>query len=145
MNPYLEDGDIVIVNKLAYIGDKTPSRFDLVVFPYKNSKNTKYVKRVIGLPGETIEITDYVVYIERNGKMEKLEDYYGQLLGMSYNSIANYGPVTLGEDEYFVLGDNRYHSSDSRSDDVGLITEDDIKGKVFFRAWPLDGFGSLDD
>lgn len=145
MNPYLENGDIVIANKLAYVGDNKPERFDVVVFPYESEKKHNYVKRVIGLPGETILIDNYVTYILVDGEMKKLEDYYGNLIGISLNSIADYGPITLGEDEYFVLGDNRYHSSDSRSDDIGTITEDEIKGKIVFRILPLSSFGSLED
>ncbi len=144
MNPYLEDGDIVISNKMAYWGDSKPERFDIVVFPYEDVKTRKYVKRVIGLPGETIIIENYVTYIIENGEKKKIEDYYGQLIGISYNSIADYGPVTLGEDEYFVMGDNRFHSSDSRSDDVGPIKEDEITGKILFRILPLSSFGSLE-
>ena len=145
MNPYLENGDIVISNTLAYAGKNTPKRYDLVVFPYKENARREYVKRIIGLPGETILIEDYETYILVDGDFKRLDDYYGNLIGDSLNSIADYGPITLEEDEYFVLGDNRYHSSDSRSDDIGTISEDEIEGKIIFRVLPLGSFGSLKD
>ena len=144
MNPYLEDKDVVMVNRLAYVG-RNPERFDLIVFPYKYDKNNKYVKRVIGLPGETIEIINNEIFIEKDGIKNKLIEYYGIYEGISINSRKDFGPVTLGENEYFVLGDNRYHSSDSRQDDVGAVNKTEIIGKVVFRFLPFKNIGSLVD
>jgi len=143
MNPYLEDKDVVIVNKLAYKGDRKPERFDIVVFPYRENKKVKYVKRIIGLPGETIKIEKDRIYVLNNGVWEEIKEYYGQFIGFSLNSSSDYGPITIGEDEYFVLGDNRYHSTDSRMDDVGLVNISEIIGKVEFRVLPFSNFGSL--
>ncbi len=144
MEPYLRDGDIVIINRLAYVWNN-PKRFDLIVFPYEYNKSKKYIKRIIGLPGETVEIIDDKIYIT-DGEREtyRLEEYYGKYEDAGVASASDYGPVTLGKDEFFVLGDNRYHSSDSRFDDVGLISSDKIIGKAVFRILPTDGFGGLD-
>ncbi len=138
MNPSLHGNDIVIINKIAYkIGD--PERFDLVVFPYKYDKSTKYIKRIIGLPGETVEIKDSKIYIND----ELLDEYYGILDKDEDVKYSNYGPVKLGEEDYFVLGDNRNHSDDSRSSDVGSIKREEIIGKACFRVLPFSSIGSL--
>ncbi len=138
MNPSLRDKDVVIINKIVYTFND-PERFDLVVFPYKYDTSTKYIKRVIGLPGETVEIKDSKIYIND----ELLVEYYG-ILGKDEDvKYANYGPVKLGEGDYFVLGDNRNHSDDSRSSDVGSIKRDTIIGKACFRVLPFSDIGSL--
>ena len=90
-----------------------------------------YTKRIIGLPGETVQIKDGWVYI--NG--QKLEDDVGAEPIAEARQAAE--PITLGEDEYFVLGDNRNFSSDSRDPDVGNIRRDEIIGKIWIRLWPL--------
>lgn len=144
MNPYLRHKDLVIVDKMCYKSSE-PKRFDIIVFPYNEDKGTKFVKRIIGLPGEILELKDNKIYITYNGETTRIYEYYGQYEGMSINSVSNYGPVTIGQDEYFVLGDNRYHSSDSRQEEIGLVKKDDIIGKVTFRIFPLDGFGGLSD
>lgn len=136
MYPSLEDGDNLIVNKISYYFSD-PKRFDVVVFPFRYQEGTFYIKRIIGLPGETVQIYDGSIYI--NGKV--LEESYG------YETIRNPGlaseAVTLGEDEYFVLGDNRNNSADSREPSVGNISRDDIVGKAWMRIWPIDKIGFL--
>ena len=108
METTLSDGDNLIVDKISY-RFKEPERYDIIVFPYKYEENTYYIKRIIGLPGETVQVIDGYTYI--NGK--RLEsDIYGAEV-MEAAGIAE-DPIVLGEEEYFVLGDNRNHSSDSR-------------------------------
>lgn len=137
MNPTLQDQDSVLVEKLSYRFDD-PERYDIVVFRYLHQKDTYYIKRVIGLPGETIQIIDGYVYI--NG--ERLEsDIYGNDIMLSPGRASE--PITLGEYEYFVLGDNRNGSSDSRSDSVGNVARSQIVGKAFVRIWPLSEFAFL--
>ena len=136
MNVTLEDGDNLIVDKLSY-RFSDPERYDIIVFPYQYQEKTYYIKRIIGMPGETVQIIDGMVYIDG----EMLDESYGKEV-MQYAGVAS-DPVTLGEDEYFVLGDNRNNSSDSRDPSVGNVQEDQIIGKAFIRIWPLNKFGIL--
>ncbi len=136
MNVTLEDGDNLIVDKLSY-RFKDPERYDIIVFPYQYQEKTYYIKRIIGLPGETVQVIDGLVYIDG----EMLDESYGKEV-MEYAGVVS-EPITLGEDEYFVLGDNRNNSSDSRDPSVGNIHEDQIIGKAFIRIWPLNKFGIL--
>ena len=136
MNATLENGDNLIVDKLSY-RFKAPERFDIIVFPYQYKEDTYYIKRIIGMPGETVQIIDGMVYIDG----ERLDETYGKEV-MQYAGVAS-DPIELGEDEYFVLGDNRNDSSDSRDPSVGNIHRDKIIGKAFIRIWPLNKFGIL--
>ncbi len=136
MNVTLEDGDNLIVDKLSY-RFSDPERFDIIVFPYQYQEKTYYIKRIIGMPGETVQVIDGMVYIDG----EMLDESYGKEI-MQYAGVAS-EPLTLGEDEYFVLGDNRNNSSDSRDPSVGNVHEDQIIGKAFIRIWPLNKFGIL--
>lgn len=136
MNVTLEDGDNLIVDKLSY-RFSDPERYDIIVFPYQYQEKTYYIKRIIGMPGETVQIIDGMVYIDG----EMLDESYGKEV-MQYAGIAS-DPIELGEDEYFVLGDNRNNSSDSRDPSVGNVHEDQIIGKAFIRIWPLNKFGIL--
>ena len=135
MEATLSDGDNLLMDKLSY-RFKDPERFDIIVFPYAGEENTHFIKRIIGLPGETVRI-DYEGNIYINGEI--LDEDYG------LETIVNPGiavdEITLGEDEYFVLGDNRNNSKDSRFEDVGNIKRDDIIGKVFVRFYPFSDFG----
>ncbi len=138
MNDTLSDGDNLWISKLAYeTGD--PERFDIVVFPYQDSE-TYYVKRVIGLPGETIGI-DHRGNIYINGEI--LEENYGNAVIDEDHIGRASEQITLGDDEYFVMGDNRNNSMDSRDESVGNISRSDIKGKAVFRLYPFDKFGGL--
>lgn len=136
MNDTLQDGDNLMVDKLSY-RFMDPERYDIIVFPYEHKENTYYIKRIIAMPGETVQVKDGMVYI--NGKVQ-IEPYGKE--AMQYPGIAG-EPITLGEDEYFVLGDNRNNSSDSRDPGVGNIHRDKIVGKAFIRIWPLNKFGLL--
>ena len=137
MEPTLHHGDQLILDKLSYHFSE-PERFDIIVFPFQYEEKTYYVKRIIGLPGETVQI-DLSGNIYINGEI--LEEDYG-LEPINFPGLAQ-EPITLGEDEYFVLGDNRNNSSDSRDPSVGNIKRDDIMGKAWVRIWPLNKFGVL--
>lgn len=163
MNDNLQDKDNLLVNKLAY-AFSGPNRFDVIVFyphgnkhpdtfldymkgllPHSDSEDALekeetddyYIKRVIGLPGETIQIQGSDIYIDG----ELLKEDYGKM------PITNPGiaktPLTLGEDEYFVLGDNREISLDSRYESVGPVKKELIAGKAVLRIWPVSGFGFI--
>ncbi len=136
MEPTLSDGDNLIVDKISY-RFREPERYEIVVFPYRYEENVYYIKRIIGLPGETIQIMDGYVYI--NGEM--LDEHYGAEVMENPGIAAE--PITLGEDEYFVLGDNRNHSSDSRVETVGVIHRDELMGRAWVRIWPLNSFGLI--
>lgn len=136
MEATLHDGDNLIVDKLSY-RFRDPKRFEIIVFPYRHKENTYYIKRIIGLPGETVQVKDGYVYIDG----EKLDENYG-LEVMEDAGIAA-EPIELGEDEYFVLGDNRNHSSDSRDPSVGILHIDELIGRACIRIWPLDSIGVI--
>lgn len=137
MEPTLHNGDQLIMDKLTYHFSE-PERFDIIVFPFQYADDTYYVKRIIGLPGETVQIDpEGNIYI--NGEL--LEEDYGLETILSPGLAAE--PVILGEDEYFVLGDNRNNSSDSRDPSVGNIHRSDIIGKAWVRIWPLNKIGVL--
>ena len=108
MYPTLHDDDNLIVDKISY-RFRDPKRYDIIVFPYKYEEDTYYIKRIIGMPGETVQIRDGYVYID--GK-RLTSDIYGKEKIKDPQTAAE--PVTLGDDEYFVMGDNRNHSMDSR-------------------------------
>ncbi|WP_330405839.1 signal peptidase I [Faecalicatena contorta] len=136
METTLSDGDNLIVDKISYrFGE--PKRYEIIVFPYQYEENTYYIKRIIGLPGETVQVMDGDVYI--NG--QKLDENYGNE-AMQDSGIAG-EPITLGEDEYFVLGDNRNHSADSRDDSVGVLHREDLLGRAWIRIWPFNKFGVI--
>ena len=137
MNPTLSDADNLWVDKLSYTFGE-PERFDVIIFNY--NEDTTYVKRIIGLPGETVRIDiDGSIYID--GKL--LVESYGNEVITPDNIGRASDDVVLGEDEYFVLGDNRNHSSDSRWPDVGNVHKDDILGKVILRIYPFTSFGTI--
>ena len=137
MQPTLHDGDNLIVDKISY-RFTDPKRYDIIVFPYRYQEDTFYIKRIIGLPGETVQVMNGYVYI--NGELRKDEIYGAEV--MEDAGIAS-EPITLGEDEYFVLGDNRNHSSDSRDPNVGVLHRDELIGRAWVRIWPLDQIGVI--
>jgi signal peptidase I len=134
MYPTLKNKENLILDKVTY-RFQDPKRYDIIVFPPQYKENTYYIKRIIGLPGEEVMIRNGEVYID--GK--KLKDDCG------YEKILEPGlaeePFVLGETEYFVLGDNRNNSLDSREPEVGNIQRKDIIGRAFFRIWPFSAFG----
>ena len=130
MEPTLSNGDNLIVDKLSY-RFHDPERFDIIVFPYQYSEDTYYIKRVIGLPGETIYIDDGGnIYIND----QLLVESYGREVIMDAGRAAE--EITLGEDEYFVMGDNRNNSSDARFWENTYVTEDKIIAKAVIKYWP---------
>lgn len=136
MTPTLQDGDNLIVEKVSYYFTD-PQRYDIIVFPYPEDPGKHYIKRIIGLPGETVQIIDGYVYID--GKL--LDEHYGNAV-MENAGLAG-EPIVLGDDEYFVLGDNRNNSEDSRYPAVGNIKRSQISGRAWLRIWPLDKIGFL--
>jgi signal peptidase I len=129
MLPRLHDGERIFVNKLIYYGLPELERGDIVVFWYPDDPSKSYIKRIIGLPGETVQMRDGRIQI--NGR-ELVEPYLDPAL-----NVGDYdGPPTYVRPHYyFVMGDNRDNSSDSRS--WGLVPEKYIYGKALFRYWPL--------
>ncbi len=139
MEPTLADGDHLMVDKLSYRFHE-PERFDIVVFPFQQEENTYYIKRIIGMPGETIQIDEKGnIYID--GKI--LEESYGREIIRADRRGLAAEPVKLAEDEYFVMGDNRNNSSDSRVKAVGNVKRKDVIGKAWLRIWPLSRFSVL--
>lgn len=137
MEPMLTNGDNLIVDKISY-RFHDPERFDIIVFPFQYEDNVFYIKRIIGLPGETVRIDDEGnIYI--NGEI--LEEHYGKEV------IQNPGrareEITLADDEYFVMGDNRNNSSDSRDPSVAEVRREDIVGRAWLRIWPFKDFGLI--
>lgn len=137
MRPILKNGDVVLVNRIVYNASR-PKRGDIIVFKPKGNENSHYyIKRIVGLPGETVEIIENNVYIDG----EKLSEEY------ETTSISDVGVVTekmeLASDEYFVLGDDRENSEDSRSADVGNVKREYIYGKAWFILAPRESFGFI--
>ena len=137
METTLSDVDNLLVDKITYRFSE-PKRFDIIVFPFQYDTDTYYIKRIIGMPGETVQI-DYDGNIYINGSL--LEESYGREVIQNPGRAAE--PITLGEDEYFVMGDNRNNSSDSRDPSVGNIHRKDIIGRAWVRIWPFSKFGVL--
>lgn len=134
----LKHGENLLVEKVSY-HFTDPDRFDVIVFyPHGRESTDYYIKRVIGLPGETVQIIGEDIYIDG----EKLEENFGK------DPIIEAGiadePIKLGDDEFFVLGDNRTVSEDSRYEEVGPVKRENIEGKAILRIYPLSEFGTFD-
>ncbi len=125
MDQTLEDGQILLLYKLSNI-----DYGDIVVLD-EEKEGEIIIKRIIGMPGDTVSINDNTVYVND----EELEEDY------AYGETSDYEEITLGDDEYFILGDNRPISKDSRY--FGPVKEDEIIGKVIFRLWPFNKFGTI--
>ncbi|MCI9183974.1 MAG: signal peptidase I [Lachnospiraceae bacterium] len=134
MMPLLNSGDVVLVNRLIYDFAK-PNRLDVVVFEREDKKTN--VKRVIGLPGDVVQVQGGYLYVngERLNAGNRLDQV--SLAGLAEN------PVELGEGEYFLLGDNRDSSEDSRFANVGNVRQEQILGKVWLRIFPIKDFGPV--
>ena len=141
MLPELHDGERLLVNKLVYYKFDSVSwghieRGDIIVFWYPKDPEKSYVKRVVGLPGESVEVRSGKVFI--NG--QELDEQY---LDIEHNqALPNFPPRRVDEHYYFVMGDNRDNSSDSRY--WGLVPEKYVYGKAFFRYWQPKNFGFLE-
>ncbi|MDE6996022.1 MAG: signal peptidase I [Lachnospiraceae bacterium] len=137
MEPKLSSEDNLIVDKISY-RFHDPERYDIVVFPFRYEENTFYIKRVIGLPGETIRI-DEMGNILIDGEI--LEESYGK--EVIQNPGRAYEDIVLADDEYFLMGDNRNNSTDSRDPSVGNVRRDEIIGRAWLRIWPFNKFGFI--
>lgn len=135
MNNTLKDGDTVLIDKVCY-EFRDPKRYDLIVFEPKVANVSEfYIKRIVGLPGETILIKDGKLYID--GKKLETDIIDTEI----YNAGIAAEPVTLAANQYFVLGDNRNNSDDSRFSNVGLVNMKDIIGRAWMVTMPLADFG----
>lgn len=133
----LSDKDNLIVDKISY-RFKEPERFDIIVFPYLYEEDVYYIKRIIGLPGETVQIEeDGTIYVDG----AELKESYGREVIQDPGIAAE--PIELGEGEYFVLGDNRNASKDSRDPRVGVIKRENIIGRAWLRIYPFSKFGFI--
>lgn len=128
MEQTIMTGDRVFGNRLAYVFGE-PERYDIIIFKYPDNEKELFIKRIIGMPGETVEIKDGKVYI--NGSEEPLKDSF-----TPETSVGDYGPYTVPEDSYFVLGDNRNYSRDSRFWNNPYVAEDKILGKAVLKYFP---------
>ena len=123
-------GDRVFGNRLAYVFSE-PERFDIIIFKYPDDESQLFIKRIIGLPGETVEIRGGNIYID--GSEEPLDD-----VDTKETMEGSFGPYTVPEGCYFVMGDNRNNSRDSRYWEHTFVSEDEIVGKAVFRYWPVN-------
>ena len=136
MEPNFEDGDYLIIDELSY-RFRDPQRGEVIVFKYPNDPSQRYIKRIIGLPGETVEIGGGQVAVFSTEGEKVLEESGYLPSSFTPGNIE----LILQEDEYFVLGDNRYSSFDSRR--WGALAEDDIVGRAIFRAWPVAAISQI--
>jgi len=136
MSPNFENGDYLIVDEISY-RFSSPARGDVIVFDYPKDTTQRFIKRVIGLPGETVKISNGEVQITKDGSTTTLTEKYLP------DNLKTFGDVStaLGADEYFVLGDNREYSFDSRS--WGIVPRKDIIGKAFLRIFPLAALSQI--
>lgn len=136
MEPTLEEGQVLIISKIHYIVGE-PQRGDIIVMDKKQDKleNLNLIKRVIGLPGETVEIKNNKVYIDGKELDPDYTDFPTPDFGFKKTKIP--------EGQYMVMGDNREHSRDSRFESVGFVDRDYLIGKAVFRVWPLNKLGRL--
>ncbi|MFA5318132.1 MAG: signal peptidase I [Patescibacteria group bacterium] len=140
MEPSFYDHEYLIIDEITY-RLREPERGEIIVFKYPKDPSQYYIKRIVGLPGEKVEIKDGSVYIytgDTQRRVELDESYLPD--GLDTLSSAE-GIEELGQDEYYVLGDNRSHSKDSRS--FGVVKDSFIIGRVVFRGWPLDRMGTF--
>ena len=138
MEPNFQNSDYLIIDEISY-RFLEPERGEVIVFKYPNNLSQRYIKRIVGLPGETVEV--------REGKVIILADDQSWILNESIylsQSIQTPGDIriSLEENEYFVLGDNRTASFDSRK--WGALPREDIIGKVIFRAWPMSALAKIE-
>lgn len=129
-------GDRVFGNRLAYrFGE--PERGDIVIFKYPDNEEELYIKRVIGLPGDKVEIRDGLVYL--NDSAKPLEEPY-----LKETPVGDYGPYQVPEDGYFMLGDNRNWSKDSRFWENTYVIREEVLAKAVFRYYPFDEIGTIE-
>jgi signal peptidase I len=134
MQPAIEAGDYLICNLIFY-RSHTPRRGDVVIFKYPRDESIDYIKRIIGLPGDTIELRQNTLFVNDREVQEPYAMYGGNGNGPTLWP-RNYGPYFISENEYFVMGDNRDNSSDSR--DFGTVKRENIEGKAAFIYFSWD-------
>ncbi|MFH1424042.1 MAG: signal peptidase I [Candidatus Nealsonbacteria bacterium] len=138
MEPNFYNGDYLIVDELTY-QFRAPERGEVVVFKYPNDTTQRYIKRIVGLPGETIAVNSGKVFIYQDSSPVALDELtYLPQTTRTQGDIK----ITLGKEDYFVLGDNRALSADSRA--WGTLPERDLIGRVFFRAWPISALAKVE-
>lgn len=136
MEPNYHSGDYLIIDELSY-KLREPQRGEVIVFKYPLNPSYRYIKRIIGLPGETIEIKNGEVFVGNNGEFKKVdESLYLSIKVQEEWKSTNYNPLTLKANEYFVMGDNRNNSSDSRV--WGVLPANNITGRVLLRLSPYE-------
>ena len=133
MAPLLSDRELIFINRLVYHFESA-QRGDVIVFSYPLDRTKSYIKRIVALPGETVEIRQGMVYVNAN----PLPEPY---VPSQYEDLSDFGPIQLSSDSYFVLGDHRNSSNDSRV--FGTVARRLIDGRAVFAYWPVDRFGSL--
>ena len=131
MEPSFQNGDYLIIDEITY-QFRNPQRGEVIVFRYPSNPSQRYIKRIVGLPGETIKIEDGKVFIYKDGMPQALDESHYLSLSLQTTGTIE---IQLDNNEYFVMGDNRPFSSDSRR--WGPLPEKDIIGRVFLRAWPI--------
>ena len=137
MNPVLQNGDVVLVNRIIYDAS-SPKRGDVIVFRPNGNENIHfYIKRIVGLPGETLQIKEGIIYVDGEAITEKYETTQLIHAGLAEEEIV------LGGDEFFVLGDNRENSEDSRMADIGNVKRSEIEGKAWLIVSPISNFGRV--
>ncbi|MCL1998758.1 MAG: signal peptidase I [Turicibacter sp.] len=136
MEPTLSHGDFVILSRLGFVFGE-PRVGDIIAFPFRGNPSEYYIKRIMAVPGDVVDFSDNQFII--NGEIPTY--VFAQI---DLFSMGNRGfPLTIGEDEFFVLGDNRNASKDSRYEEVGSIRERDMLGRVVIRFWPFNRFGRV--
>lgn len=140
MLPNFHNGEYILTDKISYRFRK-PQRGDVVIFKSPENPDIDYIKRVIALPGESVRVQDGAVYVNDKRLPEEYEPDKTTILGNGF--LKEGEEIIVAEDNYFVLGDNRFHSSDSR--EFGPTTQTSIIGRAFFRYWPPERLGKLPD
>jgi signal peptidase I len=140
MLPNFHDGDYLIVDRLTY-RRQDPQRGDVIVLKFPRDPRQYFIKRIIGLPGEKVELENgyVVIYNKENPEGFRLREPY---LSSQAQTIGRTGPVTLGDTQYYVLGDNRTGSSDSRV--WGILPEENIVGRAWLRVFPVNNFSLVE-
>jgi signal peptidase I len=137
MEPNYRSGDYLIIDEFSY-RLREPQRSEVIVFEYPLNPSSKYIKRIIGLPGETIEIKNGEVYVTKNNELTKIEEsiYLSMEDIKNWSINNNFNSLELKENEYFVMGDNRNYSSDSRR--WGVLPKENIIGRMLIRFSPFE-------
>jgi signal peptidase I len=142
MVPNFHNREYLIIDKITYRFTE-PNRGDVIVFKYPKNPSQYFIKRIIGLPGEKLEVKDghVIVYNKEHPDGEVLPEEYLSDENSTFNPFGRDEVISLGSDEFYVLGDNRQASSDSRS--WGVLPRKNFVGRAWFRVFPLDNLGFL--